>query len=106
MKAPVSRWILVVAACFVAISCVRAEAPPPDRPPGVDEASWVPISDTAGIVVTAGTGIPRFRLLRDGEVEAVPRALRQGTGILMVKIGGAWTRIDLELPAARVQPLL
>jgi hypothetical protein len=109
MKAPVSQWILVAAACVVVASCVRAEAPPdrlPDRPPGVDESSWVPISDTAGIVVTTVTGNPVIRL-RGAEAEAVvPQSIQRGTGILMVKLGGAWTRIDLQLPAARVQPLL
>jgi hypothetical protein len=100
-----SQWLFVVTVCFIFVAASQGQSGP-DRPPGVDEASWVPISDTAGIVVTAGTVVPMLRLFRDGEVQSVPQRLRQGTGILMVKIGGAWTRIDLELPPPRLQPLL
>jgi hypothetical protein len=31
--------------------------------------------------------------------------LREGTGVLMVKRGGAWMRVDLEFPQARLHPL-
>lgn len=102
MKVTRSQWLLVTAACLiVASSAAQSEA---DRPPGVDENSWVPISDTAGIVLTNIAGMPAAIRLRESEVEAVV-PLRTGTGILMVKVGGAWMRVELELPHPRVQPL-
>lgn len=100
MKITRSQWIVVAAACLiVASSAAQSRA---DRPPGVAENAWVPISDTAGIVLTNIGGMPAAMWLRGAEVEA----LRAGTGILMVKRAGAWMRVDLELPKPSVQPAL
>jgi hypothetical protein len=106
MKVTRSQWLLVVTACLIVAASHGQSAA--DRPPGVDEDRWIPISDVAGIVVTEFSMPLRgtFRMNADGTATTVPEALRRGTGILMVKRGSAWTRIDLELPAPRVQPLL
>jgi hypothetical protein len=110
MKVKWSQSILVAAACLIVASCGDApvaDQPTADRPPGVDENSWVRISDTAGIVLTEVRVTPATIRLRGIDVETVvPQALQRGTGVLMVKVGAAWMRIDLELPAPRVQPLL
>jgi hypothetical protein len=103
MKVTRSNWMLMTAACLIVASSAAQSAA--DRPPGVDENSWVPLSESAGIVLTNLTGMPATVRLRGAEVDAVT-ALRAGTGILMVRHGGGWIRVDLELPQPRVQPLL
>jgi hypothetical protein len=100
MKVARSQWILVTAACLiVAASAAQSE----DRPPGADGNNWVPISDTAGILLTKfdPSGVTRQREFDDVET-IVPMS---GTGVLMVKFGGIWMRVDLAPPRARVQPL-
>ena len=102
MKVTRSQWFLVTAACLiVAAAAAQSNA---DRPPGVDENSWIPISDTAGIVLTSAAGMPAGTRLRQSDVEAIV-PLRSGTGILMVKHAGTWMRVELELPQPRLQPL-
>ena len=97
-----SQWIVVAAACLiVAASAAQSDA---DRPPDVDANSWIPISDTAGIALTSSRAVPAGVRLRPDAV--VPQVLRSGTGILMVKNGGVWMRVDLDLPQPRVHPAL
>jgi hypothetical protein len=95
MKVTRSQWILVTTACLiVAVASAQSGL---GRPPGVDESTWIPFSETAGIVLTDAVTQP-------GSVKLFfPRG--PTTGILMVKVGGAWTRVDLELPQARVHAL-
>jgi hypothetical protein len=108
MKVTRSQWVLVAAACLIVAASAAQSGP--DRPPGADENNWAPISDSAGILLTNVAGISDFtglpeamRLQLQG---SAPRlSARDGTGILMVKRGGVWIRVDLELPPARVQPL-
>jgi hypothetical protein len=104
MKITRSQWILVTAASLiVAASAAQSVA---DLPPGADGNNWVPISDTAGILLTSPAGIPgaiRLQPQQGFNVETI--AAGRGPGILMVKHGGAWMRVDLELPPARVHPL-
>jgi hypothetical protein len=104
MKVMRSQWIVVTAACLIVASSMAQSGG--DLPPGVDESDWIPISDAAGIVLTNVSGIPTIPRLPGDRVVIVPQLLRPGTGILMVKHGGAWMRLDLELPQPRVQPLL
>lgn len=96
-----SQWMLVAAACLIVASSAAQSS---DRPPGVDENSWVPISATAGIVLTNVTGMPAAVRLRESDVD-IAVSLRAGTGILMAKYAGAWMRVDLEAPQPRVHPL-
>ena len=106
MKVTRSQSFLVAAACLIIAASAAQSAT--DRPPGVDERSWVPISDTAGIVLTDMATTPSSGAFevrgRDGK-PMLPGAL-QRTGILMVKSGSTWVRVDLQLPPPRVQPLL
>ena len=103
MKVTRSQWILVATACLIVASSKAQSGG--DRPPGADGNNWVPISDSAGILLTNVAGTPDAIRLRQGfNVETI--VPRQGTGILMVKHGGTWMRVDLELPRPRVQPLL
>jgi hypothetical protein len=103
MKITRPQWTLIAAACLiVAASAAQSDA---DRPPGVEENRWIPISDTAGIALTSSSALPASVRLRQSDA-AVPQVLRSGTGILMVKSGGAWMRVDLDLPQPRVHPAL
>jgi hypothetical protein len=100
MKVTRSQWLLVATACLiVAASAAQSGA---DLPPGADGNNWVPISDTAGILLTKfnPSGVT---LHREFDVETI--VPMSGTGVLMVKFGGIWMRVDPELPPARVQPL-
>ena len=104
MKITQSQWMLVATACLiVAGSAAQSDV---DRPPGVDENSWVPISDTAGIALTSGIALPASVRLPGSNAVVVPQVLRSGTGILMVKSGGVWMRVDLDLPQPRMHPAL
>jgi hypothetical protein len=101
MKVTRSQWILVATACLiVASSGAQSSA---DRPPGADGNNWVPISDSAGILLTNVAGMPDAIRLQGLNVETI--VPRQATGILMVKYRGAWMRVDREFPPARMQPL-
>ena len=98
-----SQWFLVAAACLiVAASAAQSEA---DRPPGIDERSWVPISATAGIALTSTSVQPAAVRLRQSDA-TVTQVLRSGTGILMIRSGDVWMRVDLDLPQPRVHPAL
>jgi hypothetical protein len=100
MKVTRSQWILVATAClFVAASAAQSGA---DLPPGADANNWIPISDSAGILLTNVSAAGAIRLQGFEVKTLVPR---QGTGILIVKYGGSWIRVDLEPPQPRVQPL-
>ncbi len=103
MKITRSQWLLVASACLIVASSAAQSGA--DRPPGVDENRWVPISATAGIVLTNVPGMPTASRFRDGAAEPVV-PLRAGSGVLMVKHAGAWMRVELDLPQPRVQPLL
>ena len=95
-----SQWLLVTTACLVVTASMAQSGG--DRPPGADGNNWVPISDSAGILLT-DVAAPGAIKLQGFKVEAIVPG--QGTGILMVKYGGAWVRVDLELPKARMQHL-
>lgn len=107
-----SKGVLVAVLCLLAAACGGAspEDPPPrvdaaeDRPPGVDAGNWIKISEVAGIVLTnVGAPIP---VTGPGGVRMAFPTPRNVTGVLMVKLQGAWTRVELELPGPRIQPLL
>jgi hypothetical protein len=105
MKVTRSQWILVAAACLVVAASAAQSGS--DRPPGADENNWVPISDSAGILLTNVRNMPdplRLELQLRG-LNAETLLPLSGTGILMVRRGRTWTRVDLELPQPRVQQL-
>jgi hypothetical protein len=102
MKTLLSSTIIALVAILAITTWARAQAPG-DRPLGVDEDSWIAISDTVGIVIvdigyTARTALP----------SDLPRALSdvpQSTGVLMVKVNELWTRVELAEPPPRLQPV-
>jgi hypothetical protein len=49
-KSP-KTWIIVVSIALAAFLGSGATSSSDSRPPGVDEAAWLPISDSAGLVV-------------------------------------------------------
>ena len=100
MKVTRKQWILVTAACLVVAASAAQSGV--DRPPGTDGGNWVPISDSAGILLTNVAAPGAFRL-HGFNVESI--GPMQSTGILMVKRGRTWVRVDLELPQPRVHPL-
>ena len=103
MKISQSQWMVVAAACLiVAASAAQSGA---DLPPGADGNNWIPISGSAGMLLTNVAGAPdsvRFQFPQLNVQTVVPT---RGTGILMVKYGGTWMRVDPEPLPARVQPL-
>ena len=96
-----SHWILVATACLIVASSAAQSGA--DRPPGADGNNWVPISESAGILLTNVAGTPDAIRLQGINAETI--VARRGTGILMVKYGGSWIRVDLELPPPRLLPL-
>jgi hypothetical protein len=103
MKMTRSEWMVAAAACLiVAASTAQSGA---DLPPGADGSNWIPISDSAGILLTNITRAPDSMRFQFPELDVQTVVPRRGTGILMVKYGGTWMRVDPEPPPARVQPL-
>jgi hypothetical protein len=97
--------LVIIASCLLIVAASQGQSRA-DRPPGVDENHWVPLSDVAGIVLTNAAGMPsvgRFDFNDDGTVE--PQVVQRSRGTLAVKFGGAWTLVDLEPPPARLQQL-
>ena len=101
MKALLSTAIVVIVAALATTTWVRAQSQG-DRPPGVDEGSWFAISDTVGLVLI-DRSFGRSAIPSD-----LPRGLArspQRTAVLMAKVNGLWTRVDLAAPPPIVHPL-
>ena len=94
-----SQWFVAATACLIVAASTAQSAA--DRPPRVDEASWLPISDTAGIVLKEPIGVA---VPGTDRLELIPTP-RPRTGVMMVKAQGRWIRVDLELPPARAHAL-
>ena len=102
MKAFLSSTIIVLVTILVITTWARAQAPG-DRPSGVDEGSWVALSDTVGIVlVDVNFGSARSALPSGAPIEL--SVLPRSTGVLMVKVNGLWTRFEWADAPHRVQP--
>jgi hypothetical protein len=82
-----------------------------ERPPGVGEEIWIALSPNAGIVLRDVMSAPPPSLYRfeDNEPVIISQLQRATgasmTGVLMARVNGVWARMDLEPPAARMQPL-
>jgi hypothetical protein len=103
MKALLSSAVVVLVAILAMTSWVRAQAPS-DRPLGVDEARWVAISDTVGIVLVDVS----FTGAREALPSGMPRVLAslpRSTGVLAVKVNGLWTRVEFPEAPPRVHPV-
>jgi hypothetical protein len=105
MKALLSKTVVVAVALFVLTTWVRAQSGS-DMPPGIDQARWLPLSDSAGILLTdVPSTSPRATYRFEGNEPVVIPDLQQGTGVLIAKLNGLWTRVDLSPPPARAQRL-
>jgi hypothetical protein len=68
-----------------------AEVTVPNRPPGVSEASWIPITDRLGIVLLK-------REITNPGPQALIAVPEGASGYYMVKIGPGWTRLTIAEP--------
>ena len=85
-----SKKVLILVAVALALSTlvlVGVRAQPPDRPHGIPQEHWLPVSPELGLQVAT----PDLRVERPGA-----RALR---GTMWAKHGGAWHPVYLEAPA-------
>src|SRR4051794_25826316 len=89
------------------ISALGEEPQLPVRPPGVQEAQWVPISDVLGIIITAD---PKPLTVRDPKTGEQRKLTSQSPlpvrGILAIRRDGTWHRLELEPNSARVFDLI
>jgi hypothetical protein len=83
----VARVLLAV--CSILILSNAGSADAPDRPDGVDQDHWIPISDSVGLVIDHP--LPPSRSTR--------HELRAVEGYFAVKQHGAWWRVDTRSPA-------
>jgi hypothetical protein len=99
MKASLSVSLVVLVAVFVIATWARAQ-PPIDRPVGVDVENWIAMSDSVGIALTRANRIGTLPSGAQVDVSGAP----QRTGVLMAKVNGLWTRIELAEGPPRLQP--
>ena len=67
----------------------------PDRPAGVAERDWIPISDKMGFVVTTPQSAPGALVTTDGQpLLLMPPA----EGYFMVHTGNVWQRLTVKDP--------
>jgi len=90
MKASAAS-LLILASVLTIHFAVGASSP--DRPAGVEERNWIPVSDKMGFVVTTPRIFPqpvmdKQPLLLTGPAE----------GYFMVRAGNAWQRIIIKDP--------
>jgi hypothetical protein len=106
--------LTILAACLITFLLATTWAgaqSASERPPGVDEETWIALSPNAGIVLRDATSAPPPSLYRfeNNQPVAIPQPQRATgtpmTGVLMARVNGVWARVDLEPPAARVQPV-
>lgn len=72
------------------------------RPAGVDEAHWIPLSESAGIVIVGvESGARGQRVPLDGDVIVPGTSV---TGILMARQDDAWVRVKLQPEEMRIIP--
>jgi hypothetical protein len=68
-------------------------ASPPDRPAGVEERDWIPVSDKMGFVVTTPHTYPLAPLDKQPLLLAPP-----AEGYFMVHTGNTWQRLTIKDP--------
>ena len=99
------RRAAIAGVLLLMVSWVAAQTPT-DRPPNVPAESWIPISNSLGIVIVNIDSTPARTVFRfePNEQRIIP-LIQSGTGVLMAKYNGVWTRIDLAAPPLQRQPL-
>jgi hypothetical protein len=92
MKA-ITAALLVLASVLTIHFALGASSP--DRPPGVAERDWIPVSDKMGFVVTTPKGNPGALVTTDRQplLLASPEE-----GYFMVHRGNIWQRITIKDP--------
>ena len=65
----------------------------PDRPPGVEDRDWIPVSDKMGFVVTTPHTYPLAPLDKQPLLLAPP-----AEGYFMVHTGNVWQRLTIKDP--------
>jgi hypothetical protein len=108
MKILLWNLILVAVVLVAAATWVRAQ-PQSDRPPGVAAERWISISDNAGVMLLeVPSQLPQgFPSILPPEVAQrfAERFTPKAPGLLMVKVGGKWTQVDVPLPPPRFEQL-
>jgi hypothetical protein len=103
MKVLLSSAIAVAVAAAAIAVWVSAQSQT-DRPPGVDEDNWIALSPDAGIVLVDFNGVPQAGAFSSGIPRELAR-LPEGTGVLMVRVSGLWTRVEWAAAPPRMRPL-
>jgi len=111
MKAVLAAILAAVVITFLLTTTWAGAQSASERPPGVDEETWIALSPSAGIVLRDVVSAPPPSLFRfeNNEPVVIPQLQRATgapmTGVLMARVNGVWARVDLEPPPARMQPL-
>jgi len=83
----------IAAALLILASVLALGASGPDRPAGVEERDWIPVSDKMGFVVTTPHMYPLPAM------DKQPLLLTPPTeGYFMVRSGIGWQRITIKDP--------
>lgn len=101
------KYILLAFVVAIATAAVFAQSSS-ERPPNISADSWMPISNTAGIVVTKRYPNPTAVVAPDtDEARKLMRAAVPSTvdGVLMVKYEGRWFAVRWEQRPVEALPL-
>jgi hypothetical protein len=90
MKA-IAASLLTLASVFVIHFAIGASVP--DRPAGVAERDWIPVSEKMGFVVTTPHTYPLALLDKQPLLLAPP-----AEGYFMVHTGNVWQRLTIKDP--------
>lgn len=97
----ISQVVIIAVAVgltLVASSCGRTQTQ--SLPPGVSEREWVPLSDSAGVVLAERTGTNFYHSPSDDSFAGMPRL----SGTLMVRRNETWAVVGMasDLPTGLV----
>jgi hypothetical protein len=90
---PITATLLILVSVLTIHFAVGASTP--DRPAGVDERNWIPVSDKMGFVVTTPQSAPGALVTIDRQ----PLLLTApAEGYFMVHTGHTWQRLVIQDP--------
>lgn len=93
--------LLSMVGALILVALSEAQSPS-DLPPGVSQENWIALSDSAGIVVVE-LAFPRGLIFDSSPGGTLP--LPTTMGVLLVKHGDLWTKVDLVPPEPSVRQL-